>query len=137
MTNLIKGKKIVIGITVSAYAIRGESGIASYKLLQGIFRFILTALILFFFYKGYQWAKWLMTILLFLGGLLTLLTLVQGLEIFTLLLTIIYLSIGFTMIFSNSVRDFLNFQKDKRVTAEGLEQNQSVINESTHQFEKK
>jgi hypothetical protein len=144
MPDIIKGKRIAIGIIVlllvidiavtmatsSMYAANGELGIASYKLLQGIFRFILTGVILYFFYKGHGWAKWLMAILLILGGLIALLSQVQDFEIISLLFAIVYLGVGSMMILSRSVRDFLNYQKGRKVAIEGLESNNIEIKEN-------
>lgn len=123
----MKGRKILIGVVFilliidiiatavnsSIYAVNGELSAASFNLLQGIFRFILTVLILYFFYNGYIWAKRLITILLISGGLFALFF--SEFYFLTLFFIVVYFGIGLVINFSNSVNDFLAYQKDKRV----------------------
>jgi len=134
MESVLKGRKIVIGIIITILLIDfitiavtsslsvsyGNIEEATYNLMQGIFRFILECLLLFFLYKGHKWAKWTILILFFLGGLFSLISLLQIFNIFLLFLGLIYISIGITLLKSSSVKDFLRYQKDKSDFGNGV-----------------
>jgi hypothetical protein len=125
MESIDKGKKLVtsiiilillidiftIAITSSIYAVNGMMSYATYKIMQGIFRFILEGLILFFLYKGHKWAKWLLIILLFIGGLFSLISFLANFSFIVLLLGIVYIVIGMILTTSKSVKIFFEFQK--------------------------
>lgn len=120
-----KGKKLVIGLIVivllinivsiafvsSIYAVSGRMDLASYKLLQGIFRFILEVLLLFFMYKGHRWAKWLFVMLFMLAGIMALLGLISEFNLIVLVLGLVYVCFGVMMIFSRSVKTFFLYQR--------------------------
>ena len=130
MSSIEKGKKIIVGVVAllllidfittaaasSLYATNGMMEQASYKLLQGMFRFILTGVILFFLYKGHKWAKLLITILLLAGGLAVLLSLSNSFNLITLAMGAIYFFISFVLLTSNSVNKFMKFQRGEIVT---------------------
>jgi uncharacterized membrane protein YfhO len=130
MASVEKGKKIIVGVVVSLllidfittaatsslYATNGMMEQASYKLLQGMFRFILTGVILFFLYKGHKWAKLLITILLLAGGLAVLLSLSNSFNLITLAMGAIYFFISFILLTSNSVNKFMKAQRGEIVT---------------------
>ncbi|OPX42130.1 hypothetical protein CLHUN_40360 [Ruminiclostridium hungatei] len=126
LESIEKGKKLVtsiiilillidiftIAITSSIYAVSGMMSDATYKIMQGIFRLLLEGLILFFLYKGHKWAKWLMIVLLFIGGLFSLITFITSFSIIILLMGIVYIVIGIILTTSKSVKLFLEFQKN-------------------------
>lgn len=125
MESIEKGKKLVtsiiilmllidiftIAITTSIYAVNDMINYATYKIMQGIFRFILESLILFFLYKGHKWAKWLIIILLFIGGLFSLISFLANFSFIFFVLGIVYIVISIILITSKPVNMFLEFQK--------------------------
>lgn len=102
---------VIIAVTSSVLAVSGYVSYATYNLMKGIFRFVLTVLVLFFLYKGYRWAKWLMVSLLFLGGGYAVLSLISAFNIVVLAMAAIYICIGVILIFSKPVNDFFRYQK--------------------------
>jgi len=125
METIIKGKRLVIGIialvllidiitivvTASVYVSAGDMGLALSKSVTGVIRFALEGVILFFLYKGHAWAKWLIAVLLFIGGLLSIVSMLAGIDIVLLVGGVIHLVSGATLIFSFSVKSFLNSQR--------------------------
>lgn len=129
MNMVNKGKKMIIILIVtvllieitliailsSFYAAHGRLELASFKLLQGIFRLMLTGLILFFLYKGHRWAKTLLIILFISGGLISLLSLVSNFNIISLALGLVYVLFSVMMIVSKNVNVFLEYQRGEFV----------------------
>lgn len=128
MDNIRKGKKYLIAIIVtillidiattifisSIYASFDRMDKASYQLLQGIFRLLLTCLLLLFLYKGHNWSKWIIVILLGLGGVYSLIG--SGFNIILIILGIVYLFISITLVVSKKIKSFMSFQRDGVVT---------------------
>ncbi len=126
METIEKGKKLVtsiiilillidiftIAITSSINAVNGMMSDATYKIIQGIFRLVLEGLILFFLYKGHKWAKWLMSILLFIGGLFSIITFITSFSIIILSMGLVYIVSGINLTSSKSVKLFLEYQKN-------------------------
>lgn len=79
--------------------------------VKGTFIFFLEGIILFFVYKGHEWAKWLITILLFYWIVLSFVFTSSVFNIFLLLMVLVYLAIGVILISSSSVKKFMIFQK--------------------------
>lgn len=102
---------ITIAVTTSIIAVNGGMDYASFKLLQGIFRFLLTCLLLFFLYRGHSWAKWIISILLMISGVLSILSFFGVVNIFILLLGIIYTMISLVLIKSRDVNTFMKYQR--------------------------
>lgn len=125
METVLRGKKIVVFmimafllisiittcVTSSSYTVNGRTDYAFNLLFQGIFRFILECVILFFLYKGHKWAKWLTVILFLIGGLIGLISLLSYSNIIITLIVIVYITFGITFLTSKSVKDFLRYQK--------------------------
>ncbi len=126
METIEKGKKLVtsiiilillidlftIAITSSINAVNGMMSDATYKIIQGIIRILLEGLILFFLYKGHKWAKWLMSILLFIGGLFSIITFITSFSIIILSMGLVYIVSGINLTASKSVKLFLEYQKN-------------------------
>ena len=126
MDLVLKGKRIVISLIVfvlvsdviviainsSLYAVNGMFGQATFKIAQGLFRLFLEGVILFFLYAGHGWAKWLLSILLLLGGALSLLSVLLTYSFFSLFIGIIYLTFGIVLLKSESIKCFLENQRN-------------------------
>jgi peptidoglycan/LPS O-acetylase OafA/YrhL len=126
MDSIKKGKRIIVSIIVAVllidfiiiafvstlYAMNGKYDYAAFKTVQGGFRFLLEMLILYFLYRGHKWAKWTLTILLLLGGLLSVFSLMSSFNVFSLVLGVIYISISSILIASESVNNFFKYQRD-------------------------
>ncbi len=126
METIEKGKKLVtsiiilillidiftIAITSSINAVNGMMSDATYKIIQGIIRLLLEGLILFFLYKGHKWAKWLMSILLFIGGLFSIITFITSFSIIILSMGLVYIVSGINLTSSKCVKLFLEYQKN-------------------------
>lgn len=122
MQSVLRGKKITIAIIVimllvditttaitsSIYASYGDSGQASFKIMQGLFRFMLTGLLLFFLYKGHGWAKWIITILALIAGAISLLSIFN---VILILMAAIYITIGVLLIVSKDIKHFMLSQR--------------------------
>lgn len=106
---------IIIGVSVSSlYAVGGQADVASYKLIQSLVRWILTAILMFFLYKGHSWAKWLFIVLFGLAALIVLLSLNAGFNVILVAVGTIYAFFCVMLICSQSVKAFLQYQKDER-----------------------
>lgn len=126
METIEKGKKLVtsiiilillidiftIAITSSINAVNGMMSDATYKIIQGIIRLLLEGLILFFLYKGHKWAKWLISILLFIGGLFSIITFITSFSIIILSMGLVYIVSGINLTSSKCVKLFLEYQKN-------------------------
>lgn len=120
-----RGKKLVIAqiviillidivVTVwlsSLYIISGRMDLASSRIWQGFIRFLLTGSVLYFMYKGHRWAKWLLAVLLILGGLSGLASLTSGFNLTLIAMSLVYGCIGIMMIFSKSINTFYLYQR--------------------------
>ncbi len=125
MESTVKGKKMVIGIIVlvllidiitiivtsSLYVSAGDMALALSKSLTGIIRIVIEGVILLFMYKGHKWAKWLIAVLLLIGGLLSVISMLAGINLALFVAGVIYVVSGATLIFSFPVNCFLNSQK--------------------------
>jgi uncharacterized RDD family membrane protein YckC len=83
--------------------------------LSGIF-FTAVFFLTFFFltYKGYTWAKWILSILLMLLGMIILLTGFEKENLWWKLLAVSYLYTGAILHFSNNLRTFFQVQRSGR-----------------------
>lgn len=106
---------IVIAISSSFYAVSGMLGQATYKIAQGLFRLFLEGIILFFLYAGHRWAKWLLSILFFLGGLFSLFSALATFSFLLLFMGVAYITIGIILLSSKPVKDFLEYQKKGKI----------------------
>jgi len=104
----------VIAITSSLYAAHGLYDYASFKLMQGLFRFTFEVIILFFLYKGHRWAKWLLIVLLVAAGLFSLISLISNFDLLVLIIGLMLIFIVAVLIFSESVKEFLYYQREER-----------------------
>ena len=102
---------ITVASVSSIYAVSGRADLASFKLLQGIFRFILTGLLMFYLYKGHRWAKWLSAVLFGLGGFVALVSLVSIFNLVLLTMGLVYAFFCISLIASGSVNKFLQYQR--------------------------
>ncbi|MGE5473966.1 MAG: hypothetical protein ACM3UU_07065 [Ignavibacteriales bacterium] len=85
-----------------------------------ILKLIFDAVIFYFLYEEKKWAKWFEAILsLVCGILLLLITFELGISIL-LPVGIFYISIGFVLIASRSVSDFLSYQRLKDIKIEDI-----------------
>jgi hypothetical protein len=128
MQSVLRGKKITIAIIVimlliditttviisSIYSAYGDTGQASYKIMQGIFRLILTGLLLFFLYKGHQWAKWIIAILALIAGGMSLFSVFN---VFIILMAAIYIITGVLLIASKDIKHFMLYQRGELPTS--------------------
>lgn len=127
MEQVNKGRKTVLVLIViallidilstaaisSLYQQIGATDVASYKLLQGIFRFILTCILFFFLYKGYSWSKWLCAILFLLSGGYSLIAAISNFNIIVLILGLFYFLLGIVLFASKSVKTFFSYQRGR------------------------
>jgi hypothetical protein len=102
---------ITTASTCLIYAASGSYELVSSNLTPGIVRFIITALIMFYLYKGYGWAKWLSVILFLIGGLVSLFLIVSDFHVILLVLGLVYIFFGTMMIVSGSVNNFFRYQR--------------------------
>lgn len=125
MESVMKGKKIIIAIitvmllidiitiitTSTIFASSRGMEYATYKLTQGIFRFLLTCLLLFFLYKGHGWARWVIAILLIIAGVFSLLSLVGFFNIVMLIMGIVFSVMSVILFVSADVKSFMKYQR--------------------------
>jgi hypothetical protein len=132
MELIIRGKRIVIGIiaiilsinvativsTMLVYVQIDSIGFAALNSVKGLIRLLLEIGILFCLYKGHNWARWLLVILLGLGGLISLyiaIPLFNAIDVFGviyLMLGIIYIAIFIILIVSKAIKAFMTYQRD-------------------------
>lgn len=124
MDKINKGKKMVIimimivllidiftiASTISNYIWEDQMNLVPYKLFQGIVRLILTALLMFFLYKGKRWAKWITIILFFTAGISSLLIMLTTFNILLFSIGVVYTIFGVMMIVPGNVYYFLQDQ---------------------------
>lgn len=121
----IRGKKIVIGIialiiiidvtTIASnllvFAMSGNIGYGIQKVVTGLIRLLLEIGIFYNLYKGRNWAKWVIVVLLSLGGLLSLSLQLVTFSIILLLLGVAYMAMSVILIVSKSVKEFMRYQR--------------------------
>ena len=103
--------------------------ISSQRLSKDIVRFVLLLAVIYYLYKGFKWAKWILSILCILGGLVYL---ANGLNyilngenvnhmigIFLLSFGIIFTLSGILILSSKNIRLFLTYQQERRKRANG------------------
>ncbi len=132
MDLVIRGKRIVIGIIaiillidvvtivsiVTLYALSGNMGYATQKIVQGSIRLLLEIIISICLYRGHNWSKWILVVLLGLGGIISLFSVVpifMTISVFGvvyLILGIVYIAMCITLIASKAVKAFMRYQKD-------------------------
>lgn len=129
MDSVKKGKTILIifivltlisdlmisGALTLTYALNGSYGIGAQRLIEGFVRLALTIVILYFLYKGHEWAKWIVAILMIIGGLASASMIVTSYTIIYIFLSILFLGFGIVLFASRDVKNFLRYQKEKRV----------------------
>ncbi|HQK35348.1 MAG TPA: hypothetical protein PK074_11530 [Spirochaetales bacterium] len=99
---------IVVSYLYTRY---GYTSQALSGLITGVVRLAITALILFFLYKGHRWAKWLIIVLMFFAGLFSLFALPSFLAKSLGVLCIVS---GIVLIASKSINGFLQYQRSKK-----------------------
>lgn len=106
------------------YARYGYTSQALSGLITGATRLAITALILFFLYKGHRWAKWLIVILMLFAGFFSVLTLSSMLA---KTLGVLFIAFGIILIVSRSINEFFQYQRSKK---EGIadDHNQGIDN---------
>lgn len=121
----LKGKKILIriitlillidvttiAINLLVFAMNGNIGDATQETVTGLIRLLLEVGISYNLYKGHNWAKWVLVVLLSLGGLLSLFLALVTFSILMLLLGIAYIAISVTLIASKPVKEFMRYQE--------------------------
>ena len=124
MPNVNKGKKIVISTIVVLLLIEliitvflpvapnANLDASSTSLVKKTVRFLFMGAILFFLYKGYKWAKWIIAILLLISGVGTVLSLFAQFNWSMLTLGSVYLLVSITLIKSSAVQEFLSYQRN-------------------------
>ena len=130
MNNILKedeiqrGRTIVVAIIVSTLtfsllvAITYNLHFGPTKILIHIIRFLLAITLLWFLYKGYNWARWVNIVLFTMAGVFTILS---GIELMTkflfgltmVIMSVVYLGSASFLLFSSNVTAFLNYQKSK------------------------
>jgi len=140
MESVLKGKKIVIGIiitillldiiviaiTSSLYAYYGEIDEVLNELVTGSIRLILESFLLFFLYKGHQWAKSLLVFLLLLGVIFSLFSLLLSFNIWMIFMAVLYIIISVNLLVPKSVKDFFRYQRSNLESV----RNEKTLNES-------
>lgn len=111
--------------------------ISSQKLPKDIVRFILLLSLIYCLYKGFKWAKWILSILCIVGGLGYIASglsyivneeeLNQMIGIFLLSFGIIFTLSGILILSSKNIKLFLIYQQERRKRANGLNQNVSSM----------
>lgn len=121
----IRGKKIVIGIialtllidvttiatNILVFAMNGNIGHSTQEVVTGLIRLLLEIGISYNLYKGHNWAKWVLVVLLSLGGLLSLFLVLATFSILMLFLGIAYIAMTVTLIASKSLKEFMRYQR--------------------------
>lgn len=129
-TRIRQGRRILL-LVIATCLLLSVSTILSYNLVLGpgkivpqVVRFLLTALLCVFLYRGKDWARWLFgllyghnTIYAFTMGIPLLSQSLWGLMI--LFLGVLYLLMGVILFFSPSVRAFLTAQREREPVAIG------------------
>lgn len=122
-----RGKYIllaIIGVILAAdiisiianYIIQTNSGLvdeARTKLLQGIFRLVLTGILMYCLYQGQRWARGVTVALFLLNGASTLLTLILGFNALLIALGLMYALIGVIILKEKNIQSFLDYQLEQ------------------------
>lgn len=122
----VKGRKYIIGISIFILLLDViTSGILLFTLLQnandssfistliqGLFRLVFEAIILFFFYMGYDVAKWLLCASLIVVSGFSLLIAFMTLDLFCCILSILLLLIFSFILRSSAIKAFITLQQD-------------------------
>lgn len=121
-----KGKYIllaIIGVIIVAdiisiaanFLIQSDSGLveeARTKLFQGIFRLVLTALLMFCLYQGQRWARGVMVAVYIYSGAMSLLALLKGFNIIIIVLGLVYILVGVLILKEKNIQSFLEYQME-------------------------
>jgi hypothetical protein len=108
----------VLGFSVTSIVLFNIA-VGSHELPTQIIRFSLTCVLCFFLYRGHQWARWVVAVLLIvaaLGVLPTLKLLGVNVTLHPLIVLMIafYLSAAGLLLFSSKIKSFLAEQKARR-----------------------
>jgi len=123
MEEIKKGKKLLITAIVVTLAVSlaatalgsittynaGKTNDAMNELLQGVFRFALEFLLLFFVYKGHKWARIVALVLFGLGSFFSFIAVI-GKNTLMLVLALIYLFL-FIALLSKPVKAYQKYKK--------------------------
>lgn len=136
-----KGKNIIITIIVALILLDIISSSSVFLLYPGskdaltiIIRLMLECLLYYFLYRGYRWAKVLITILMISAGALSVITSITLLGspvglIISLMLGVLFIGIGITLVRSKTVNTFFSYQREKSessVMVEAYKQEEST-----------
>lgn len=97
---------VLILMNARSYISMGNVEAAVSSLTEGAIRFVITGLLLFFVYKGKAWARWIIIVLFLLGSLIAFVLF----NFITVALGIIYTSFCMMLMFSSSIKSFLEYQ---------------------------
>lgn len=124
ISRVSKGKKTVWVIIGSIIFLSVADDVVFYlffgseKFSKTITRFILLLILTYYFYRGYSVAKWILSVLLVIGGLIGLLNGLKLLHtslfgIHPLSMGIFFIFSGFFILLSRNIRAFLMYQKSR------------------------
>lgn len=113
MENLQKGKKLFLTMTIVLLATSLITSIISSfsqggtELIQGIIRTGLEGLLLYYIFKGKNWAKIIMIVLLALGILVALIAVIFSMNIMFIILLVVDGGSLYILAFSPVVKEYL------------------------------
>jgi hypothetical protein len=111
---------IIIGILFALNYSIGNIAEAISNLPQDIFRFGLECILCVFLYKGHRWAKWITIVLFVLAGIVAgifiIILPISPIVFFLLIFGITYLIFAGVLLFSRSVKMFLNRKRVRSQT---------------------
>ena len=125
MRKVRKGKKLVIGLCAailaldvivsivlfSVYAYMDRMDFAILKVISGIVRLGVDGVLLYFMYKGHNWAKWLLAVFFMMNGFRGLGSLLTSFDLFVGIPSLFYLSLGIILISSDCINEFFMYQQ--------------------------
>lgn len=111
IVTLLSMSIIISTTTISMYARIGATNLVQKNLIQSSVRFLLTVLLLYFLYKGYQWAKWIVVVLFILAGIMCLFSIFQTNGLIMMVIGIVYFILSIILIASENVKYFFQYQR--------------------------
>lgn len=138
MGSVKRGKQIVVAIiaisiileilssigTLGLLFVSGNMSMVMTKLLSSAVRLGLSCALYYCLYKGQTWAKWVISILMIVAGVMTLSILLSVFSIMLLILGLLYTSMGLILCISRSVKQFLDSQSNNGIGESVIQDNE-------------
>lgn len=116
-----KGKGIIIAVSTIILTFDFLSSVFSFLTSSNTYRalilcslkLLIECIILFFLFKGHNWAKIITSAILIIYGIIPLMTFLLTCSLSRLIIAVFYLIFGIALLVSKDVKSYIDYKKDK------------------------